>query len=209
MRSLWLLLELGVPFKLKTHAFDKSLRAPDFLGLSPAGRVPALEIEGQRMFETGAITEYLCETFSPDDLGRMPGTAERMDWLVWLHFSETVSQHIAALTQQHVVLREDHMRSATVMKLEAARLTKCYDALEQRLATPSQPRAYLLTSGFSAADVSVGQAIYMARYFAPLDQHPAVAAWYASISSRPAFQEALPKPGEGIYGQDFYAPWPV
>ena len=102
MRSLWLLHELGVEFRVVEHAFDKSLRQPEYLMLSPAGRVPSLEIEGERMFETGAITQYLCERFSPDVLGRSPGSPDRMAWLVWVHFAETLSQHTAALTQQHV-----------------------------------------------------------------------------------------------------------
>ena len=41
MRSLWLLHELGVPFDLVVHPFDKSLRSLDYLALNPAGRVPA------------------------------------------------------------------------------------------------------------------------------------------------------------------------
>ena len=209
MRTLWLLNELDVEFRLRIHAFDRSLRDPAFLSLSPAGRVPALEIEGERMFETGAITEYLCERFSPDRLGRMPGSPDRMAWLVWVHFAETLSQHVAALTQQHVALREDHMRSPIVMKLEAARVAKCLDAIEARLSTPVENRDYLLTSGFSAADVSVGQAVYMARHFVTLDAHPAVQAWYERITERPGFAEALPQPGEGIYDREFYAPWPI
>lgn len=207
MRSLWLLLEMDVPFQVKVHAFDKSLRDPAYLAVSPAGRVPALEIEGERMFETGAITEYLCERFSPERLGRMPGTPDRMAWLVWLHFAETLSQHTAALTQQHVVLREDAMRSPTVMKLEAARVAKCYDALEARVSDPTLD--YLLMSGFSAADIAVGQAVYMSRYFVTLDQHPALADWYARITEREAFEAALPKADEGIYAQSFYPPWPL
>ncbi|MEX0310035.1 MAG: glutathione S-transferase family protein [Tateyamaria sp.] len=177
MRTLWLLSELGVDFRVVVHPFDKSLRRPEFLSLSPAGRVPALEIDGERMFETGAITEYLCERFSPDGLGRAPDSPDRMAWLVWVHFAETISQHAAALTQQHVVLYEDHMRSATVMKLEAARIGKCYDAIEARLSTPIEHRDFLLTSGFSAADICVGQAVYMARHFETLDQHPETARW--------------------------------
>jgi glutathione S-transferase len=208
MRTLWLLHELDLPFQLRSYPFDRTLRAPEFLSLSPAGRVPALEIEGERMFETGAITEYLCERFSPERLGRMPGSPDRMSWLVWVHFAETVSQHTAALTQQHVALYEDHMRSPIVMKLEAARIGKCYDALEARLSTPIEKRDYLLTSGFSAADISVGQAVYMARHYVTLDRHRAVAAWYERITDRESFQAALPK-GDGIYGQDFYAPWPL
>ncbi|MFK7743449.1 MAG: glutathione S-transferase family protein [Roseobacter sp.] len=208
MRTLWLLYELEVPFQLRSYPFDRTLRDPEFLSLSPAGRVPAVEVDGERMFETGAITEYLCERFSPDRLGRGPGNPDRMSWLVWVHFSETISQHTAALTQQHIALREDHMRSPIVMKLEAARLVKCYDAIEARLSTPIENRDYLLTSGFSAADISVGQAVYMARHFAPLTDHPATQNWYDRITARESFAQALPA-GDGIYSQDFYAPWPL
>ncbi|MEM6372876.1 MAG: glutathione S-transferase family protein [Pseudomonadota bacterium] len=207
MRTLWLLNELEVPFRLVVHPFDKSLRRPEFLSLSPAGRVPALEIDGERMFETGAITEVLCERHSPDGLGRSAGSLGRMAWLVWVHFAETISQHAAALTQQHVVLYEDHMRSPVVMKLEAARLKKCYDAIEARLSTPLENRDYLLTSGFSAADISVGQAVYMARHFAPLDDHAETAAWYARICARPAFEASLPDADGRLYEQEFYPAW--
>ena len=81
MRTLWLLHELDVPFEVSIHAFDKSLRDPGYLAISPAGRVPSLEIEGERMFETGAIAEYLCERFSPDRLGRCRG--HRTGWPGW------------------------------------------------------------------------------------------------------------------------------
>ncbi len=208
MRTLWLLNELELPFRLVVHPFDRSLRRPEFLSLSPAGRVPALEIEGERMFETGAITQYLCERHSPDRLGRSLRSPDRMAWLVWVHFAETVSQHAAALTQQHIMLYEDHMRSPTVMKLEVARLKKCYDAIEGRLSTPVENRDYLLTSGFSAADISVGQAVYMARHFATLDDHPETAAWIERISQRPAFQSSLPgEDADLLYEKDFYPVW--
>ena len=208
MRVLWLLAELGVPYRVQARAFDKSLRSPEFLSLSPAGRVPALEIDGERMFESGAMMEYLCERFPDAGLGRLPGDPDRMAWLVWLHFAETISQHLAALTQQHVLLYDDAMRSPIVMKLEAARLTKCYAAIEARLTTPIERRDYLLTSGFSAADIAVGQAVYLGRYFARLDDFPALTAWMARITDRDGFRAALPGPEEAlIYTQDFYPVW--
>ena len=207
MRSLWLLHEIGVDFEVALHGFDKSLRDPGYLAVSAAGRVPALEIDGQSLFETGAITQVLCERFSPDVMGRGLDHPERAEWLVWVHFSETLSQHTAALTQQHVALREDHMRSPIVMKLEAARVGKCYDAIEARLNEVGG--AALLASGFSAADVSVGQAVYMSRYFVSLEGHPALAAWYAQITAREGFQRALPEEGTGIYREAFYPAWPV
>ncbi len=205
MRVFWLLNELGVEFQVVEYPFDKSLRSPEFLSLSPAGRVPALEIEGERMFESGAMVEYLCEKFPEAGLGRGPGEMDRMAWLVWVHFAETVSQHVAILTQQHIMLYEDSMRSPTVMKLEAARLKKCYGAIEARLSTPVENRDYLLTSGFSACDICVGQAVYMARHFAALEGFPETEAWYARITSRPGFEAALPRPDSAlIYDRPFY-----
>jgi glutathione S-transferase len=100
------------------------------------------------------------------------------------------------------------MRSPIVMKLEAARVAKCYDALEARLSTPIENRDYMLTSGFSAADISVGQAVYMSRYFVTLDRHPAVSEWYDRITERASFGKSLPENG-GIYEKDFYPPWPI
>jgi len=208
MRVLWLLNELGVSFELVVHAFGKNLRSEDYLALSPAGRVPALEIDGVTMFESGAMIEYLCERFPDAGLGRLPGDPERVEWLTWLHFAETVSQHTAALTQQHVALYEDSMRSPIVMKLEAARLKKCYAAIEARLAGAGEVRDYLLDTGFTAVDIAVGQAVFMATHFASLDGFPITAAWFARIIARPGFKASLPGPGDPtLYDRDFYPAW--
>ncbi|SEM66275.1 glutathione S-transferase [Palleronia salina] len=208
MRILWLLHELDVEFQLRVRPFDQSLRDPEYLSLNPAGRVPALELDGDVIWESGAITEVLCERFPEHGLGRPPGDIDRPEFLTWVHFAETISQHAAALTQQHVILYEDSMRSPTVMKIEAARLKKCYAAIEGRLSTPVENRDYLLTSGFSAADISVGQAVYMARHFAPLDGFPEVKRWYDQITERETFQSALPPEGaELLFERDFYPPW--
>ena len=205
MRALWLLHELGVEFEVVVHPFDKSLRAPDYLTLHPVGRVPSLELDGDVIWESGAITEILCERLPEAGLGRAPGDPDRRDWLIWVHFAETISQHTAALTQQHSMLYEDWMRSPTVMKLEAKRLEKCYAAIEGRLSGPAENRDYLLTSGFSAADVGVGHAVYMARHFARTDAFPQLEKWYARITDRPAFQASVPPEGaQGLYAQDYY-----
>lgn len=208
MRSLWLLNELGVDFELVVYPFDRTLRSPEYRTLNPAGRVPALEIDGDVMFESGAIAEYLCERFPEAGLGRPVGALDRAEYLTWLHFAETVSQHTAALTQQHVALYDDSMRSPVVMKLEKMRLEKCYAAIEGRLSTPVENRDHLLTGGFSAADIGVGQAVYMGRHFARTADFPELTRWYERLAERPAFQAALPPVGvDLLYERDFYEPW--
>ena len=204
MRTLWLLNELNVPFETVIWPFGPNLRSEDYLALNPAGRVPALEIDGGTMFETGAITEYLCERFPEVGLGRSPGDPERMAWLTWLHFAETITQHVAALTQQHVVIFEDHMRSPTVMKIEAKRLAKCYQALDSVLADHGGD--YLLSGGFSAVDVACGQAVYAGQFYAPIEGFNKLTEWYERLEARSAFRAALPPAGEGIYAKPFYAP---
>jgi glutathione S-transferase len=204
MRTLWLLHELAVEFEVVEWPFDKTLRSPEYLALNPAGRVPALELHGRTIWETGAITEVLCERFPETGMGRGPAHPERIDWLIWVHFAETLSQHIAALTQQHIALRDDHMRSPIVMQIEAKRAEKCMAAIAARLGG----RAYLLDEGFSAADVSVGQAVYMARHFVKTEPFAALQDWYDRIAARPGFIASLPVEDAGrLYSRDYYAPW--
>ena len=208
MRVLWLLHELGVDFDVAVYPFDRTLRSPEFLTRSPAGRVPALEMHGEVLFESTAIMQVLCARYSERGLGCDARDPDWPDWLVWLNFAETVSQHTAALTQQHIAIYEDAMRSPTVMKLEAARLGKCFDAIEARLSTPVEARDYLLTSGFSAADIAVGQAVYMARHFCRLERWPEVSAWYERVTDREAFRASLPPEGvERLYAREFYEAW--
>lgn len=199
MRSLWLLYEMDIPFTLVTHEFGKELRSEEYLAKHPLGRVPCLEIDGKVMFETGAITEYLCEKFN-SPLGRSPDDPERMEWLQWLHYAETVGVHGAALTQQHIVIYEDKDRSPMVMKLETRRLEKALEVLDAHL----QGRDYLLQS-FSAVDISVGYSVYVAQYFVKFEQYRALSAWMERLRSRKAFAKSMKKTGKTeIYRKTFY-----
>ncbi len=204
MRVLWFLNEIGVDFELNVHPFDSTLRQPEYLALNPVGRVPAIEIDGLVMFESGAILEYLCDLFPESGLGRAPGDPERAEWLVWLHFAETISQHCANLNQQHNFIYPPEARSPVVMKLEAKRTEKCFAALDAQLA---DGRSYLLASGFSAADVAVGQAVYMVSHFVRTDDFPHLSAWFARLKERPAYMNSLPKAGDSLMlEKSFYPP---
>ena len=199
VRSLWLLYEMDVPFTLVMHDFGKELRSEAYLAKHPLGRVPCLEIDGKVLFETGAITEYLCEKFD-SPLGRKSGDPERMEWLQWLHYAETVAVHGATLTQQHIVIYEDKDRSQLVMKLETRRLEKALEVLDEHL----QGRAFLLND-FSAVDISVGYSVYVAQHFVELGQFKALSSWMTRLESRKAFAKALLPNGKAqIYQNNFY-----
>ena len=201
-RILWLMEEMGLEFEIARRSFfDRSLRDPAYLEISPAGRVPALEIDGRVIYESGAITEYLCETRG--EFGRAPGDPDRVDWLEWLHFAETVGQSLAVLTQQHIALREDWMRSPATMRLEARRLEVVLGVVEAGLGAHD----WLLPSGFSAVDCAVGYGAMISRHFVPFERLPRVAGWLARCEARPAFQRAAERDGPAeLYRKPFYAP---
>ncbi|MFT4717236.1 MAG: glutathione S-transferase [Paracoccaceae bacterium] len=200
-RSLALLYEMELEFELVVHSFRAPLYTDDYRQLSPAGRVPALEDGDITVFETGAITEYLVETYPECKLGRPVGNPEHWQWVQWLHFAETIGQHLATLTQHHVVLRENWMRSPSVMKYEAMRLKRTLGVLEEAL----KNQDYMLASGFSAVDTNIGYSVYGAAKFVRLDSLPNVSAYLARLMARPAFQRSLPPEGaERLYYKIFY-----
>lgn len=198
----WMLAELGIePDETVTYRIgDDSLATPAFRAVNPAGRVPALEIDGRTLIESGAIVEYLCETRG-DALWRGPGTAERADFLVWLHYGETVACQLQGLNLQQVFLPDPAMRSPTVIGLEVRRLATLLKPLEARLGTQD----YMLESGFSGVDVMYGFAIEAAFHYVHREKFPALVAYAARLAARPAYQRAQAAQGEDtIYQKDFY-----
>ena len=189
MRCLWLLYELGIDFDLIDMPFDhKVLRSKDYLSVHPLGRVPALMDGEMTLIESGAITEYLCEKYDKDHiLGRPIGHPERYNWLKWIHFAETVIIPCQNMVQQYVFVPPEQ-KSEIVIYFETRRLGKCLDAMEKIL----QDQEFLLPSGFSAADTSVGFSIYFSSAFVTHDEHPLVKAYFDRIMARQAFIKSMP-----------------
>ncbi len=192
-RVLWALEEMGLDYQLERCSFfDRSLRGAAHLARSPAGRVPAVEIEGQAICESGAILLYLAERFAPD-LRVGEGEAARAAFLQGLHYAETLGAHLANLTQHHIVLREAWMRSPTVMRLEAARLANALGAVGPGW----------VVGRFSVADIALGYAVWLAQRFVALPE--GAAGYLAACEGRAAFQRALAADGPAeIYRHAFY-----
>lgn len=201
-RVLWLLNEMGLePEVISYDIRDGGLRSPDFLSKSPAGRVPALEIDGMVMFESGAITEYLCETRPEHGLAPKPGERDRAQFLTWLHYAETIGVLVQNLNLQHVFLADAKMRSPTVIGIETKRLAITLKPLERVL----EQQDHLLERGFSAADTMMGFTLESAGHYVRLERFPHLRAYMARIAARPAYRRALKAEGmQQFYDRDFY-----
>lgn len=199
MRVLWLIEELDLDCELHPWSLtDGSLRSAEFRALSPAGRIPALQIDGRAIFESGAILQYLTER--EGRLAPLPGSPERADFLEWLHFAETQASILQNLNIQHIFLRPVSARSLPLMRLDTKRLAVTAQALDRHLR-----KSRTLLAEFSAADCMLGfniEALF--RFLGPGD-YPALAAYRDRMTARPAYSRAVARAGgDAIYDRDFY-----
>lgn len=95
-RILWLLEELGVPYTLKVYQRDKATRLapPELKKIHPLGKSPVITDGGETIAESGAILEYLAETYGDHATGELAGltpargTPEHRQCRFWMHYAE-------------------------------------------------------------------------------------------------------------------------
>lgn len=93
-RVLWLLEALGLPYELKVYKRDprSKLAPPELKKIHPLGKSPVITDGELVVAESGAILEYLAETYgaSAPDMNLLPatGTPEHRQFRFWMHFAE-------------------------------------------------------------------------------------------------------------------------
>lgn len=206
-RVLWLIEEIGLEDKLgvpleviRYQIGSKEMATGGLAKVSPATRIPALEIGDLVMSESGAITEYLVETYAPH-LGVASGQQGRSDYLQWIHYSETMASLIEQLNLQMVFLRPPAKPSPIVIKLNVARLRHTLAGMDARL----EGRDWLLDQGFSAADIMMGFNLFAAPYYVKLAQFPNLIAYKTRIEAMTSYQRCVAREGkQTFYAQEFY-----
>ena len=200
-RVMWLMEELGLEYEVAYYSIrDGSMRSPDFLALSPAGRVPALDYHGETMVESGAILQILCERHPEPRLQPAPGEDGRARYLETLAYSETIGCLVENLNLNRVFLRNPEDASPVVIKLLTARLRGALRGAEALLSGD-----YVLPSGFSAADIMLSYGFELARYYVRMEEFPALMDYWERLKARPAYIAAKARDGEqDLYDRDFY-----
>lgn len=200
-RVLWLLQEMGITPEIAHYQIgSRGMRGPGLMDASPAGRIPALEIDEISIFESAAIVQYLCESRPEHGFGRAPGHTERVRYLEAMGFAETMASLIEQLNLNHLFLRPPAQPSATVVKLNTLRLADTLRALEGMIGGE-----YLLPSGFSAADCMLGFNLFAAPFYVRMEAYPELQAYWARLQARDGFRAAAAIEGpQTFYAKDFY-----
>lgn len=202
-RILWLLEELALPYEVKRYARDpKTMLAPPQLkAVHPLGKSPVISDGEITVAETGAIIEYLLETYGQGRLQPAPGSAEARDYRYWLHYGEG---SLMPLLVMKLIVGTIPSKTPALVRPVAKGIVK---GLEQQFLGPNlQSHIALLAGALEGRDWLVGNTLTGADILMSFpvealcarggDGLPAALTTYVSrIQARPAYRRALERGG--------------
>ena len=187
-RIVWLLEELELEYNINKMAFNpKDLKSDEHRARHPLGRVPVLDDGDVRIYESGAIVEYVIERHKNGGLKPEVSDPLYPEYLQWFHYCEgMVMPPVNTIVVQTLLLPPDR-RDETVLGQAQRLLAKALEPVDESLAG----RDYLI-GAFSAADVMLGHACFMSNRLGCLSDETADLKGYVErISERPAFKTAI------------------
>ncbi|MGD1878169.1 MAG: glutathione S-transferase family protein [Kiloniellaceae bacterium] len=176
----WMLEEVGCPYTAEIVDYGPTMRSPEFLALSPLGKVPAIRHGDQVVTECAAICAYLADAFP--DAGLAPPPAQRGAYYRALFFGAGPLEQ-AATNHAMGFEPEGDRQQGTVGYGTYARML---DALQKIV--PAE--GYVTGKNFSAADVYLGAHISWGLQFGSLEDRPGFADYAARCGDRPAHHRA-------------------
>jgi glutathione S-transferase len=182
LRVRWALEEAGIPYETRLIGPEDQATA-DYRALQPFGQVPAIETDGLRLFESGAIVLHVAERSDALMPSGKNGRERTRAWvLAALNSVEPPIQHLAELDLFHA--GEAWAETRRPMAVEAVH--KRLAALEVWLGG----REYL-EDRFTAGDLMMTTVLRFLRHTDLVSGRPAMKAYQQRCEARSAFQKAL------------------
>jgi glutathione S-transferase len=208
-RVLWLLEELGVDYEIELYKRDpKTMLGPDSLReVHPLGKSPVVVDGDSTIAESGAIIEYLVDTYGEGRLAPPAGSAERLRYTYWLHYAEGSLMPLMLL--KLIFDRLAHPPMPLVMRPAAAliamgvkgkfvtpRLTQQLDFVEAELGKSE----WFAGDELTGADIQMSFPLEAAAARGVIgDDRPNILSFVARAHARPAYKRALKRGGPYDY----------
>jgi glutathione S-transferase len=182
LRVRWALAEAGIPYQEKLVG-SEDLATAAYRALQPFGQVPAIEDDGFKLFESGAIVLRIAEqseALMPSDAN---GRARTTAWMF------AALNSVEPPIQTLLLLDLFHAGEAWVPALRP----HVVEAVQKRLAALEDwlgGRDYL-EDRFAAGDLLMTTVLRFLRHTDIVSGRPALKAYQERCEARPAFQKAL------------------
>ncbi len=205
-RVLWLLEELGLEYEVKRYERDKAtmLAPAELTAVHPLGKSPVITDGGDTIAESGAIIEYLVETYGKGRLIPPPGAPERRRWTYWMHYAEgsLMPPLLLKLVFKRIASAPMPFFAKPIARAIADKTLKGYvdpqierhlDYMEGELGKSK----WFAGDEFSAADIQLSFPLEGAAVRGGLDaKWPRLRAFLDAIHARPAYKRAIERGGE-------------
>ncbi|MDP6344571.1 MAG: glutathione S-transferase family protein [Alphaproteobacteria bacterium] len=187
MRALWLANELGLDFVQHELNFaGGDLETVDYRAINPNARIPAIDDDGFRLWESMAINLYLAKKHGGELAPRDPREeALALQWSFWV-MAEVEKPTLNVLFNR--VLRPEEERDSAVADQAEQELQRPLAVLNGAL----EGRDWLVGDRFTVADLNVAAVLAWAK-MGQLDMAawPALTAWLDRCLSRPAVAKTM------------------
>jgi glutathione S-transferase len=206
-RVLWLLEELGVPYEVKRYERDAAtmLAPPELRAIHPLGKSPVITDGDKTIAETGAIVDYLIETYGQGRLIPAAGTPERLRYTYWLHYAEGSAMtplllklvFMALPTRAPGLLRG--LIKAVANKAQSSFIDPQLNSHVDYWDAELGKSAWFAGPDFTAADIMMSFPLEAGAARAGAASRPRVKAFLDAIHARPAYRQALTRGGPYDY----------
>ena len=178
-RVRWVLEELERPYALRPVDLFRGERNP----AHPLGSVPAMKVDGQFMFESGAICMWLADQFPERQLA--PAAVRRRDYEQWMFFGPATLEPPAFELLLHTRILPKQQRVPEILDFAEQGYRRVLDMLEAHL----HQHEYLLGETFSCADILVGHTLTWLPKM--IESSPPLLAYTERLTTRPAYVRAM------------------
>jgi glutathione S-transferase len=188
MRVIWMLEEMGLPYEVKPVAFESRLEDSEFMEASPTGAFPGIRDGDVCLMESCAILEYLGAKYGPTPLTPAATDSNYPTYISYLHFGEASLSAPLNVTIATRFFAPDDQKQNWGAKFAIDNFVRKSSAL----LVPLRRGAYVAGDAFTAADISCGFAVGLARFLGFEDRlDPTLREYLARLSDRPAFQRMM------------------
>ena len=181
LRPRWLLEELNTPYTLRPVDLFGGERNP----IHPLGSVPAMRIDGEAMFESGAMCHWLADRFPEKGLAPAFDDVLRRAYEQWMFFVPGTLEPPAFEILLHTMILPEKHRVAEIVSFAE----KDYRHVLRKLAMQLDHDGYLLGAAFSCADIMTGSTLNWLPGM--LEPYPALQAYVQRVTSRDAYVRAM------------------
>ncbi len=183
---LWLLEELEAPYRVEITSIKRGSgegkSAPEsYRRIHPHLKVPAIENDGEIVFEQAAIALYLTDSFPRNAIGPRVGEKTRGAYLTWLAYYAGVIEPAFVAKMMNWEYRYGTFGWAPV------------DDVMAHINRSLEKGPYLLGARFSAADIFVGGAFILFMGSPLLSATPLLTQYTERLKTRPAYARAKAK----------------